>query len=307
MRKLSLLLILICSSPAAAKVVNVEFKFTPFVGDPAKADQVETVPGRAEVFLNNLPIAEQPVEKQEVPVLFDAREVAPAVWLPVESLGGALRKGKNTIRIEFTPADAKAPYRAQLRWASVTDETMEEGDAGHHKSTNQADEGVEDKKATGKVVFERAFVADFAADLPWHYAPAVTELSDADKQQLKAMVQGRAEAFKPDFAELYKLLEKNQKVDLSALKTAKCLDKAHAAGVRIAAAPADEIEVVTTDGPAVVVRAKSGNLYRPADPSAFERIEGEETQMCVGMALFVAYPPRLALVRTASGGWEAAY
>ena len=307
MRKIAVVLILLWCAPASAKVVNVEFKFTPFVGDPTKSDQVETVPGQAEVFLNDLPIAEQPVQKQEVPVLFDEREIAPAVWLPVESLGGALRKGKNKIRIEFTPEDAKAAYRAQLRWASVTDETKEEGDAGHHKSTNQADEGVEDKKATGKVVFEREFVADFAADQPWHYAPPVTELSDADKQQLKAMVQARADAFQPDFAELYKLLERNSKIDLSALKAAKCLDKAHAVGVRIAAAPADEIEISTTGGAAVVVRAKSGNLYRPADPSAFEKIEGDETQMCVGMVLFAAYPPRLALVRTASGGWETAY
>ena len=47
MYEIPLLLILFCSSVAAVKVVNVEFKFTPYVGDPAKSDQVETVPGKS--------------------------------------------------------------------------------------------------------------------------------------------------------------------------------------------------------------------------------------------------------------------
>ena len=307
MRTIPLFLVLLWSSLAAAKVINVEFKFTPFVGDPAKADHVETVPGRAQVLINNLPIAEQPVSQQEVPVLFEAREIAAAVWVPVESLGPALRKGKNTIRIEFAPADAKVPYRALLRWASVTDQTTERSDAGHHKSTNQSNEGVEDKQATGKVVFEREFVADFAADLPWHHYPAVTALSDEDKQHLTALVKERVEAFKPDFAGVYKLLKSNQKIDLSGLQAAKCLDKAYAAGVRIVAAPPDQIEFATTGSAAVVVRRKEVGLYAPADPSAFEKIEGDEAQMCVNMALFGAYPPRLVVVRAPSGGWEVAY
>ncbi len=69
-----------------------------------------------------------------------------------------MRKGKNKIRIEFTPNDAEKAYRAQLRWASVTDEPKEEVEPGSVKSTNQANEGVDDRKALqGKVVFEREF------------------------------------------------------------------------------------------------------------------------------------------------------
>src|SRR5262245_14658668 len=38
MRRLILAALLLFSSDAAAKVINVEFKFTPFIGDPAKSD-----------------------------------------------------------------------------------------------------------------------------------------------------------------------------------------------------------------------------------------------------------------------------
>ena len=125
MKRLSLLLALIWSSAASAGVLNVEFKFTPFTGDPATADQVQSVPGKAFVFMNGVPIADQEIREEELPVLFDEREISPSVWIPTESLGPALRKGKNTIRIEFTPDDAKVKYRAQLRWASVMDEATE--------------------------------------------------------------------------------------------------------------------------------------------------------------------------------------
>jgi hypothetical protein len=306
MRKLPVFVVLLWSSAAAAKVINVEFKFTPFVGDPAKADQVETVAGHARVFLNNVPIAEQPVGQQEVPVLFEAREIAPSVWVPVDSLGSAVRKGKNTFRIEFQPADAKAPYRAQLRWASVNDASTAKGAPGRHASTNQSNEGVEDKRATGTVIFEREFIADFAADQPWHHYPAVTALSDGDKQQLTALVKARVDAFKPDFANLYAVLRGNEKIDVPALQQAKCLDKAYAAGVRIVAVPPEQIDFTTTGSSAVIVRSKTESLYSPADPAAFEKITDDETQMCISMALFGAYPPKLVVVRAPSGAWEVA-
>ena len=103
------------ATAASGAVVNVEFKFTPFLGNPAEQDHVQAVPGKARVFLNNALLAEQIVNKGEVAVLFEAREIAASVWLPVASVGPALRKGKNKIRIEFEPADSKLKYRAQLR------------------------------------------------------------------------------------------------------------------------------------------------------------------------------------------------
>ncbi len=303
MRKLALLMILV-ATPVSAKVVNVEFKFTPFVGDPAKADMVTTVEGQARVLLNGVPVVEQEVGSQQVPVLFDEREVAPAVWVPVDSIGPVLRKGRNTIRFEFEPKDAKAAYRAQLRWASVNDETTTTGDAAAGTATNQSGEGVDSRQATGKVAFDHDFVADFAVDRPWHHYPAVTALSDDDRKILTVMLESRLQAFKPDFAALYALLKSNPHVDVAAIRSARCVDKAYAAGVRMNVAPADQVEFVTTGGPAVVVRARSRELYRPEKPSSFEKIKGDEAQMCAGMALISAFPPRLVAVHAPSGAWE---
>ena len=186
MRNLALTLLLIWPALAGAKVLNVEFKFTPYTGDAKKDDQVQSVAGTARVLINNVPYAEQPVRKDTLPVMFDEREIAAAVWVPTESMGPALRKGKNTIKLEFEPEDAKAPYRAQFRWASVTDQVTEREHEGGKHSTNQADEGVDDKEAKGTVVFEREFVADFAKDMPWHHFPAVASLGYYDRQKLGA-------------------------------------------------------------------------------------------------------------------------
>lgn len=119
-----------------AKVVNVELKFTPYTGDAAKADKVETVAGTAAIFLNGVPYAEQAVRQDEAPVMSDEREIAPAVWLPVESLGPAVRKGKNTIRIEFTPSDLRTEYRGRLSWATVTDTETGGKKDGKQTATN---------------------------------------------------------------------------------------------------------------------------------------------------------------------------
>jgi hypothetical protein len=295
------------SRSAAGEVINVEFEFTPFVGDPAKEDKVTTVAGTARVFLNGALFAEQDVSAKEVPVVFDEREIAPSVWVPASSCGPALRKGKNTIRIEFDPSDAKAAYRAQLRWAEVMSESTEKSEDGRFSATNQSGEGVEEKEAKGNIVFERTFQADFAADLPWHHYPAVTALNDSDKKALGEMVARRVEAFKPDFAKLYALMEGREGIDLAGVKALKCIDKAYEVGARMEAPPPAEIEFMTSGGPEVVIRAKKGMLFFLSDMSVFEKITDEDVQMCAGMALSVVYPPRLVVVRSAAGAWEIAY
>lgn len=95
----TLLLLLLVVPLTRAAVINVEFKFTPFVGDPAKDEKVTTVPGKATVFINNVPFAEQEVREEELPVLFEEHEVAPSLWIPMSSVGPVVRKGKNKIRI----------------------------------------------------------------------------------------------------------------------------------------------------------------------------------------------------------------
>jgi hypothetical protein len=307
MRVLVVLAVVLSPMVVTAKVLNVEFKFAPYVGD-SKNDKVETVAGTAFVFLNNVPIGEQEVRKQEVPVMFDEREIASAVWVPVESLGPAVRRGNNTFRIEFRPTDKKTAYKAQLRWASVTDQVQEEESPGRYKGTNQADQGVEEKQATGNVSMEREFAGDFAADQPWHHLPAVTALTDDDKQALGKLVQERVGWFQPDFGSFYKALELNPRLpdaQVGEIRKRKCLDAAHKAGVRITAAESQDLDFLTTGGPEVVVRGRKGALY-PPDPKGFERIKGDEMQMCAGMALSLVYPNKLVAVRQ-DGAWRVVY
>lgn len=294
-------------APAAglARVLNVEFKFTPFVGDPATAEVVTTVPGTARVTVNGIPVAETEVDEDTLPVLFEAREIAPAVWLPVESLGSILRQRGNTLHVEFTPRDAKQKYRAQLRWATVNDEVSETSDgAGSGTATNQAGEGVDDQAATGPLVMEQTFDAPFAVDRPWHHAPAETALSAADRVSLAGLVDARLAAFAPDYSRLYALLEGQSGLDLAAIKKLGCIAQAHDAGLRIAGPGPGQLDLVLSGHAEIVLQGKTGPLFRPDDPSVIEKIRDEEVQMCAGAALMRVFPPRLIVVRAARGGWQ---
>lgn len=287
---------------AMAAVINFEIQFTPFTGDIAKPE-VETVPGKASVYLNNIPVAEQDVDKNKVPVLFDNREIAPAVWLPVKSMGGLVRKGKNTVKIEFVPADANAAYQSRLQWNEVTDSVTENRSGGAVTSTNRGGQGMETKKSQGKMVFEKEFSGDFATELPWHRYPPVASLGGDDKQKLAALVKERAEAFKPNFDAIYKILGTKPELQVAEIRKIGCLEKAHAAGVRVPVPAAAELEFATTGTAAVVIGRKAGWLY-PFDQKTFAKLKGEQIQMCAGVALSVAYPPRLVVAKTPDGRWE---
>jgi hypothetical protein len=296
------------AGPASAKTVNLEFKFTPFVGDPAKVDQVTTVEGAVALFLNGVPYAEQPVRAESVPVLFAEREIAPSVWLPVDSLGPAVRKGKNTLRLVFTPLDMEVEYRARLSWAAVTVETTKRDDDGTRTTTNTSAPGKDEKKGKGILSFERTFDAEFVPDVAWHHYPGITSVGDEDKRKLAAFVAERAAMFAPDFADLYRVLAGNGRVEVDKIKDAKCVDAAYAAGVRLDAPQAEQIELVTTGNPEVVIRRKGGaSLFMPANAIAFKKIESEEMQMCAGIALSLAFPQRLVVVRAPNGAWQIAY
>ena len=306
MKKWFLLLLTVWSTASFAKVINFEIKFNPFVGNPATEDNVKSVAGKASVFLNNVLISEQEVQSRDQPVLFEAREIGTEVWLPMASLGPLLRQGKNTVRIEFAPTDATMPYRTQLSWAEVNDQSTETQSEGGFAATNQSGEGKDIKDAQGKATMEREFSADFAADLPWHHAPAITALGDDDKQQLLKLVNDRAEQFTPKFEGLYKILAMPHpgiELDLAQIRKSGCLDKAHKAGVRIAARSLDQMAFVLSGRQEIVVKGKGDALY-PLKPENFAKIKGDETQMCAGMALSIAYPPQLIVVKNAAGAWE---
>ncbi len=305
MQKLVLACLLALAPCASAAVINVEFKFTPFRGDPTTSQEVTTVAGKAQVFINNVPYGpEQDVPEQPAMVLFEEHEVSPAVWVPLGSAGSLVRKGKNKFRLEFTPTDLQKPYRAQLRWADVTDAPSEDVEAGGGRATNQTGEGVDDRKSvTGKVVFEREFTADFARDLPWHHYPPVTEVSEEDKQKIAALLHARAEWFAPDFAAIYKAIEDNDSLKVDDVRKARCLEACYKAGVRVSAHAPNDLVFSTTGGPEVIVSGKNGSLFG-LDEKTFAPVKDEETQMCAGMVLATVYPARVGFVRKPDGSWE---
>ena len=151
-----------------------------------------------------MPVAEQEIGKRSLPVLSPSGRSPPPCGFP-SSRSEARYARKNTIRIEFEPSDPKLAYQARLQWASVTDQVTRQSSGNTTSATNQADQGLETKKSQGKIVLEKRFVADFAADRPWHHYPPVTALTDDDRQKLVGLVTERAAAFKPNFDKLYKL------------------------------------------------------------------------------------------------------
>jgi hypothetical protein len=300
------ILILSWCSLAAAGVVNVEFTFTPFIGDPAKNDKVETVPGKARVFINNVIFAEEEIRQQKMMVLFEEREIGPSVWVTTYRIGSRLRKGKNVIRIEFEPTQGRAAYETYFVWASVMDQATKQEEPGRYRVTNQADKGSETKPSVGKVVLEREFMADFATDLPWHHYPPVTSLNGEDKQRIAALILSHVKAFKPDFSGLYRLLQGKEGLKVDEMRKAKCLDKAYRAGIRVAAPTGEQFEFVMTGNPEVVVQRKGGDLFAFENRDLFEKMD-DDMQMCAGVALYAAYPPRLTVIRVPSGEWNVAY
>jgi hypothetical protein len=305
MKKLALAYLLAAAPFAPAAVINVEFKFAPFRGDPATSEQVTTVAGKAQVYVNNVPYGpEQEVPEQSAMVLFEEHEVSPAVWVPLGSAGSLVRKGKNKFRLEFTPNDSKKPYRAQLRWADVTDQPTDEIAGGSGRSTNEAGAGVDDRKSvTGKVIFEREFTADFARDLPWHHYPPVAEVTEEDKQKISVLLHARADWFQPDFASLYKAIEENDSLKVNDVRSSHCLENSYKAGVRVTAPASGDLAFTTSGGPEIVVSRKSGSLFG-LDEKTFAPVKDEETQMCAGMVLATVYPARIGFVRKPDGSWE---
>ena len=305
---LSVVMLLFVRLSANAEVLNVEFNFSPFhPPEDAQAGHVITVPGTVVVYLNKVMVAEQTIERRELPVLFAERSVSSAVWMSARSLGSSLRKGKNSIRVEFTPVDLQQSYLARFTWAEVTDQvTRTEDGPGRSTATNYGGTGKDEKKVTGRAVFEGSFTADFAVDRPWHHYPLVTALSGADKVGLVALLKNRANMFKPDFMGLYALMQDIPHLNAAEVKKAGCLQKAYDAGVRMTAPLLEKVDVVFSGNQEVQLRGKGGPLF-PLGPERFARIKGEDAQECAAMVLFMLYPPRLTVVRNPAGAWEVAY
>lgn len=306
MRQILLMLLLFWSVFVNAKSITTEFSFTPFVGDHLKSPHVEIVPGKVEVFLNNVPIVIDEIKQKTVQVLFDDRQIAAPLWMPMNLMGPSLRRGNNILRIEFEPTNNQLLYSAQLRWATITDTVIEKQSQNSVSATNQTNKESELKSTKGRVILERPFEANFAKDRPWHHYLPVKILTVEDKQALTNLVNNRIEVYKPNFGKLYELLNTIENFNVAEIQNAKCLDKAYAAGVRVQPPASEQLEFITTGNAEIVIRRQGKiPLYNFVIPESLKKAKNSDFMWCASMALSQIYPPRLVFVRTPTGVWEA--
>jgi len=306
MRKALAVLLMIFPVLATAAVVNVEFHFAPYTGNPDTEDVIVFVPGQTRLFVNGLPFAEVEVREQKYQIIFSDREISSApVSLTGESFGALLRKSTNTLRVEFVPADAQRTYTAELRWASVTDGVTETRTEQGVSSTNLAQQGRDRQTVQGTAVLEREFQADFVHDLPWHHYPPVQALGEADKQQIRTLVAQRLQALQPDFKVFYAWLDKHN-FKVADIRKGKVLEKIHASGLRVKMVDAARLEFIVGGGPGVMVKAAGTEpVYRPENPQALSKVTTKGAKDFATSVLPQLFPARLIVARTPSGVWEA--
>ncbi len=304
--------------PAAslADTVNVEVSFTPYPGEVGQATEVRTLPGRVEVVLNGVPVLDNPLAASRALVMGtgpSGLELSPAFWLPVRALQPVLRRGPNLLLLRFTPQESQIHFESQFRWVVVSDQMTTTTTAqGATLTTNQVGEGGERRQSQGPVTFEHRFEAPFARAEPWHSDPPIQALEASDRAAILAVLARRAALFAPDFAAAYASLaalpaDRGLRFDLVAMRRERCLERGHAAGVRLAApAPAD-VRLITTGSPVVVARGVGPSLFRPANlPGTEARLAAlpEDVGFCIRRSLQRSDPPAAAAGEGA--GWAVA-
>ncbi len=92
-----------------------------------------------------------------------------------------------------------------------------------------------------------------------------------------------------------------------AMRRERCLERGHAAGVRLAAPALDQVRLITTGSPVVVARGVGPSLFRPANvPGTEARLADlpQDVGFCFAMATSVLFPPQLLLVKGPQGQWR---
>ncbi|MFN5221629.1 MAG: hypothetical protein ACK5FE_12105 [Cyanobacteriota bacterium] len=296
------------SSPALAEVLNLEFGFTAFRGDPATADRVPTVAGKAELEINGLPLLEKELEADQAMVLFAERRLSPGLWLPMESFRRLLRRQGNSLVLRFTPRQVGAPYSAQLSWNSVEDSVSQrrqvEGNRVRLEATNETDRGSERRDSRGPVEFRRSFDAPFADEQPWQSQPPIQTIQPADRSAILALVRARRDLYAADMTAAYRLLEGFPGLDAAVLRQQGCLEQAWRQGVRVKPLQGESLQLLPTGGPVVVVRPGRGELFPlQVPPGMVDRLSLEQT-LCVSGALVGLLPPWMGFVQDGQGGWR---
>lgn len=304
--------------PAAARAdtVNVEVSFTPYPGDLGQATEVRTVAGRVELVLNGVPMLDNALEAGKALVMGSGPsgpELSPAFWLPVRGLQPVLRRGPNLLQLRFTPQDGRIHYESQFRWVVVTDRMITTTTAeGATVSTNQAAEGVERREGVGPVSFEHRFEAPFARVEPWHSDPPVVTLESADRAAIQVLLARRAALLAPDFSAAYAYLaalptDRGLRLDVPAMRRERCLERGHAAGVRLLAPAPDQVRLITTGSPVVVARGAGPSLFPLANlPGSEARLAAlpDDVGLCVAVVTGVLSPSQLLLVKGPDGQWR---
>ncbi len=304
--------------PAAARAdtVNVEVSFTPYPGDLGQATEVRTVAGRVELVLNGVPMLDNPLEAGKALVMCtgpDGPELSPAFWLPVRGLQPVLRRGPNLLQLRFTPQDGRIHYESQFRWVVVTDRVITTTTAdGATVSTNQAAEAGERREGVGPVSFVHRFEAPFARLEPWHSDPPVVTLESADRAAIQVLLARRAALLAPDFSAAYAYLaalptDRGLRLDVPAMRRQRCLERGHAAGVRLAAPAPDQVRLITTGSPVVVARGAGPSLFPLANlPGSEARLAAlpDDVGLCVAVVTGVLSPSQLLLVKGPDGQWR---
>lgn len=205
------------------------------------------------------------------------------------------------------------PYRSQFRWAVIEDRTKTTTTAtGSELTTNHGASGGEDREVRGPVSLEHTFAAPFARTEPWHDAPAVSELTPADRAASLALIGQRAALFQPDFAAAYRFLaslptDRGVSLDLPQIRRQACLEAGYAVGIRVATPLESDLRLLTTGTPVVVARGVGEALFRlPELPGVAERYAAMPNDMgfCFAVSFAQLFPGRLLLVKGAEGQWR---
>jgi hypothetical protein len=161
----------------------------------------------------------------------------------------------------------------------------------------------EQRQHTGELLVERRFDAPWVTPQPWQDQPAIQQLSAADEQTLRALVQERRRLFETDLNAAYNAIPTDAGIDVAVLRQNRCLERVRE-GARLGDADGSQVQLRTTGGPVVVAEGRSGELFPRSFPPSFSEPLSFEQVICVNAALAGALPRWMLFVKTADGSWR---